>query len=117
LDAGQQQLSMGKLPGFPAQWRYDRRGAARRLGHPHDLDFRRADTRHGQERVDSGQSPGRRHCTWLNRSQRLVKRQEACRHPPPDFLTVIHIGVFTLIDAGGIVIAIPANNENRSRSR
>jgi hypothetical protein len=50
--------------------------------------------------VDSGHSPVRRYVPRLDRSQRVIERQEASRHPPPDFLAVIPIGVFTLIDAG-----------------
>jgi hypothetical protein len=49
---------------------------------------------------DSGHSPVRRLVLRLDRSQRVIERQEASRHPQPDFLAVIPIGVFTLIDAG-----------------
>jgi len=40
----------------------------------------------------------------------VVERQEASRHPPPDYLAVIPIGVFTLIDA------VPASSSRFQRT-
>jgi len=82
------------------------------------LDFPLAVIGVWPERVDSWHSPGRRLVPRLDRSQRVIERQEASCHPPPDFLAVIPIGVFHAHRCRhGIVITIPANNENRSRSR